>query len=47
MFTIHNLNYGAQKVGEAAYYCQKFTTVSPSYASEVSGHPAIAAHTHK
>ena len=47
VFTIHNLNYGAPKVGEAAYYCQKLTTVSPAYAGEVAGHPAVAAHAHK
>jgi starch synthase len=47
VFTIHNMNYGQKKIGEAAYYSQKFTTVSPSYAYEVGGHPAIAAHSHK
>ena len=34
VFTIHNLNYGQRKISEAAYYCQKFTTVSPTYAYE-------------
>jgi hypothetical protein len=34
VFTIHNLNYGKKKISEAAYYCQKFTTVSPTYAFE-------------
>jgi len=34
VFTIHNLNYGQKKISEAAYYCQKFTTVSPTYAYE-------------
>jgi starch synthase len=47
VFTIHNMNYGQRKIGEAAYYAQKFTTVSPTYAAEVAGHPAIAAHGHK
>jgi len=47
VFTIHNMNYGQKKIGEAAYYAQKFTTVSPSYAFEVGGHPAIAPHSHK
>lgn len=42
VFTIHNMNYGQKKITEAAYYCQKFTTVSPTYAFEVGGHPAIA-----
>lgn len=35
VFTIHNMNYGQKKIAEAAYYCQKFTTVSPTYAFEV------------
>ena len=34
VFTIHNLNYGQRKISQAAYYCQKFTTVSPTYAYE-------------
>ncbi|KAI7836090.1 hypothetical protein COHA_010018 [Chlorella ohadii] len=42
VFTIHNMDFGQIKLGEAAYYCQKFTTVSPSYAWEIGGHPAIA-----
>ena len=36
VFTIHNLEFGEKKIGEAAYYSQRFTTVSPSYAWEVS-----------
>jgi starch synthase len=47
IFTIHNLNYGAAAIGEAAYYSQKFTTVSPSYAGEIGGHPAIASNSGK
>lgn len=35
MFTIHNMEFGAVKLGEAAYYSQRFTTVSPTYAFEV------------
>lgn len=35
VFTIHNLNYGQKKIAEAAEYCQRFTTVSPTYAFEV------------
>ncbi|GIL88159.1 hypothetical protein Vretimale_14076 [Volvox reticuliferus] len=47
VFTIHNLNYGQKKIGEAAHSCQKFTTVSPTYAFEVGGHPVIGPHAHK
>ncbi|KAG2492408.1 hypothetical protein HYH03_009353 [Edaphochlamys debaryana] len=47
VFTIHNLNYGQKKIGEAAHACQKFTTVSPTYAFEVGGAPIIAPHAHK
>lgn len=47
VFTIHNLNYGADLIGEAAYYSQRFTTVSPSYAWEIGGNPAIAANNAK
>lgn len=42
VFTIHNMNYGQKKISEAAQYCQKYTTVSPTYAFEIGGHPAIA-----
>ncbi|KAL4420307.1 hypothetical protein ABPG77_001397 [Micractinium sp. CCAP 211/92] len=42
VFTIHNMDFGQIKLGEAAFYSQKFTTVSPSYAWEIGGHPAIA-----
>ena len=41
VFTIHNLNYGAAKIAEAAQHSQRFTTVSPSYAGEVADHPSI------
>lgn len=34
IFTIHNLNYGQKKIAEANQYCQRFTTVSPTYAFE-------------
>lgn len=47
VFTIHNLNYGIQAIGEAAHHCQKFTTVSPTYAWEIGGSPAIAPHAAK
>ena len=35
VFTIHNLQYGQKKISEAAYFSQKFTTVSPTYAFEI------------
>jgi starch synthase len=35
-FTIHNLNYGADLVGRAMATCEVATTVSPTYAREVS-----------
>ena len=35
VFTIHNAEYGLERIGRAAYYSQRFTTVSPSYAGEV------------
>ena len=47
VFTIHNLNYGAAAIGDAAYFSQRFTTVSPSYAWEIGGHPSIAPHSAK
>ena len=46
-FTIHNMNYGQAKLGEAAFHSQMTTTVSPSYAGEVSGHPAVSGNLHK
>jgi len=47
VFTIHNMNYGQQKIGQASFHAQLTTTVSPSYASEVSGHPAVSQNLHK
>eukprot|EP00879_Flechtneria_rotunda_P007886 GHRR01008263.1.p1 GENE.GHRR01008263.1~~GHRR01008263.1.p1 ORF type:complete len:1096 (+),score=490.52 GHRR01008263.1:107-3289(+) len=47
VFTIHNLNYGADLVGRAMASCEVATTVSPTYAREISGHPVIAPHLHK
>ena len=35
VFTIHNAEYGLDRIGSAAYYSQRFTTVSPTYAFEV------------
>jgi len=46
-FTIHNMNYGQQKLAEATHHSQMTTTVSPSYAGEVSNHPAVAGNLHK
>jgi starch synthase len=42
VFTIHNMNYGQAKIGMASAASQVTTTVSPSYAGEVSGHPAVS-----
>lgn len=37
VFTIHNLNYGADLIGRAMAACDVATTVSPTYAREVGG----------
>jgi len=42
VFTIHNADFGLAAIGDAAHHSQAFTTVSPSYANEISGLPAIA-----
>jgi hypothetical protein len=42
VFTIHNLNYGADLIGRAMQACAVSTTVSPTYAQEISGTPAVA-----
>ena len=47
VFTIHNMNYGQMKIGEASFHSQITTTVSPSYAGEVAGHPAVNDNLHK
>lgn len=44
MFTIHNLNYGAELIGRAMAAASVATTVSPTYSKEISGHPAVAPH---
>lgn len=44
VFTIHNLNYGAELIGRAMAAAAVATTVSPTYSKEVSGHPAVAPH---
>ncbi|XP_019174432.1 PREDICTED: starch synthase 3, chloroplastic/amyloplastic isoform X2 [Ipomoea nil] len=47
VFTIHNLEFGAQFIAKAMQYSDKATTVSPNYSKEVSGNPAIAPHLYK
>ncbi|KAK9805611.1 hypothetical protein WJX72_007789 [[Myrmecia] bisecta] len=42
VFTIHNADFKMTKLGEAAHHCQRFTTVSPTYAYEIGGLPAFA-----
>lgn len=37
IFTIHNLEYGKIKIGQAVFHSQVVTTVSPSYAGEIAG----------
>eukprot|EP00892_Ulva_mutabilis_P005442 jgi/Ulvmu1/326/UM001_0330.1 len=44
VFTIHNLNYGAELIGRAMGAAAVATTVSPTYSKEISGHPAVAPH---
>jgi starch synthase len=46
-FTIHNLNYGADLIGSAMNTTNVATTVSPTYATEIAGHPSVAAHQEK
>ena len=41
VFTIHNLNYGAELIQEAMTYSQAATTVSRTYRDEVAGHESI------
>lgn len=47
VFTIHNLEFGAPLIGRAMTHAHKATTVSYTYAHEVSGHSAIAPHRYK
>ncbi|CAI9087174.1 OLC1v1021180C1 [Oldenlandia corymbosa var. corymbosa] len=47
VFTIHNLEFGAQLIGKAMAHADKATTVSPTYAAEVSGNHAVAPHLYK
>ena len=46
-FTIHNLEFGAAKIGEAVHHSQVVTTVSPSYAGEIAGSPPLRANAWK
>ena len=39
VFTIHNLNYGADLIGRAVAAAAVATTVSPTYATEVRTEP--------
>ena len=39
IFTIHNLNYGADLIGRAMAVAAAGTTVSPTYAAEVGCRP--------
>lgn len=41
VFTIHNLNYGAELIEEAMSFAQVSTTVSRTYAEEISSHQSI------
>ncbi|GLI61875.1 hypothetical protein VaNZ11_004385 [Volvox africanus] len=47
VFTIHNLSYGADLIGRAMQSCNVATTVSPTYAREIAGHPSVASHLNK
>lgn len=47
IFTIHNLEYGIHQIGKAMIYADKATTVSHTYAKEVSQNPVISAHLNK
>ncbi|KAL6990773.1 Soluble starch synthase 3, chloroplastic/amyloplastic [Sarracenia purpurea var. burkii] len=47
VFTIHNLEFGADFIRKAMTYADKATTVSHTYAKEVAGNPIIAPYLHK
>nr|CAB40374.1 Starch synthase isoform SS III [Vigna unguiculata] len=47
VFTIHNLEFGANLIGKAMAYADKATTVSPTYSREIAGNHAVATHLHK
>ena len=47
VLTIHNLQFGDDLIGRAMRKCTFATTVSPTYAEEISNHNAIAANASK
>ncbi|XP_039063870.1 starch synthase 3, chloroplastic/amyloplastic-like [Hibiscus syriacus] len=47
VFTIHNLEFGAHFIAKAMQYADKATTVSHTYAKEVTGNPAVSPNLHK
>ena len=47
VFTLHNLQYGADLVARAMAAADVATTVSPTYAQEVKDHGAIRPHVAK
>ena len=47
VITIHNLQFGDDLIGRAMRKCTFATTVSPTYAEEISNHNAIAANASK
>ncbi|KAH9325755.1 hypothetical protein KI387_005933, partial [Taxus chinensis] len=47
VYTIHNLDFGTTVIAKAMAHAHKATTVSYTYAHEVSGHPAIAPNRYK
>ena len=46
-FTIHNMDFGADLISGAVEHAEVSTTVSPTYAVEISGHSGISPHLHK
>eukprot|EP00747_Dinoflagellata_sp_TGD_P118661 gnl/TRDRNA2_/TRDRNA2_172868_c6_seq16.p1 gnl/TRDRNA2_/TRDRNA2_172868_c6~~gnl/TRDRNA2_/TRDRNA2_172868_c6_seq16.p1 ORF type:complete len:848 (+),score=129.15 gnl/TRDRNA2_/TRDRNA2_172868_c6_seq16:20-2563(+) len=47
VFTIHNLDYGTDRLALGAENCQRLTTVSASYAAEISDSPVVSANVGK
>lgn len=47
IFTIHNMDFGADLISRAVESAEVSTTVSPTYATEISGHSGIAPHHEK
>ena len=47
VFTIHNLEFRADLIARACAAAAVATTVSPTYASEIAGHPSVAPHLSK